>query len=381
MLTLFVFPHGISLPLLAVSFTLLLLKIYRSLISIRLPALPTTASLDTPKPSTPSQIHFPDFISYSGMKLRMNRHYERATSDSERWIAESAGLGERDIASLRGTKGGLLSAMCYPDCDYTGLRLVCDFISYLFYIDDATDSLSGTTQTVKDNIVGAVHETNSQTSKQTFKVTKDYWLRLVADAGAPESAQRQFASSFEAFLKSLHQQAKDRTIGSIPDLESYIALRRDTSGCRPCSALISCANRLDIPDEVINHPVVRALEDATNDLVTWSNDIFSYNVEQSRGDTHNMLVIVMREKGLSLQGAVDFVASMTMQSIDRFYENCTALPSWGPEIDDQVRVYVDGLANWIIGSLHWSFESERYFLKEGRNIKSSRVVTLLPRQV
>lgn len=31
------------------------------------------------------------------------------------------------------------------------------------------------------------------------------------------------------------------------------------------------ANNLDIPDEVMYHPVVRSLGEAANDLVTWSN--------------------------------------------------------------------------------------------------------------
>jgi hypothetical protein len=31
------------------------------------------------------------------------------------------------------------------------------------------------------------------------------------------------------------------------------------------------ANNLKIPDEVMDHPTIRALGEATNDLVTWSN--------------------------------------------------------------------------------------------------------------
>ena len=42
------------------------------------------------------------------------------------------------------------------------------------------------------------------------------------------------------FFQSVTQQALDRATGVIPDLESYIALRRDTSGCKPCWALIEC---------------------------------------------------------------------------------------------------------------------------------------------
>jgi hypothetical protein len=70
---------------------------------------------------------------------------------------------------------------------------------------------------------------------------------------------------------------------------------------------------------------------------------------------------------------------MCKQSIDRFVEEQAHLPSWSPAIDRDVAVYVDGLANWIVGSLHWSFLSERYFQKDGARIKRERVVDLLPR--
>jgi len=109
-------------------------------------------------------------------------------------------------------------------------------------------------------------------------------------------------------------------------------------------------------------------------------DIFSYNVEQSKGDTHNMIPVVMNEEGLDLQSAVDFVGTMCKQSIDRFMDDWANIPSWGPKIDKDVDVYVTGLADWIVGSLHWSFESERYFGKTGRQVKATRVVNILPRR-
>jgi hypothetical protein len=64
---------------------------------------------------------------------------------------------------------------------------------------------------------------------------------------------------------------------------------------------------------------------------------------------HNMIPVVMQEQGLDLQSAVDFVGEMCKQSIDRFNEDRAQLPSWGPKIDADVDIYVDGLANWIVG--------------------------------
>jgi hypothetical protein len=91
-----------------------------------------------------------------------------------------------------------------------------------------------------------------------------------------------------------------------------------------------------------------------------------------------MITVVMRQEGIDLQAAFDFVGDMCKRSIDRFSENLESLPSWGPEIDSQVRIYAHGLASWIAGSLDWSFESERYFGKDGLRVKADRTVTLLP---
>ena len=87
----------------------------------------------------------------------------------------------------------------------------------------------------------------------------------------------------------------------------------------------------------------------------------------------------MSGHGLDLQSAFDFVGDMCKRSIDRFNRDRLELPRWGPEIDRDVGIYVQGLADWIVGSLHWSFETERYFNKSGREIKENRVVRLWPR--
>jgi hypothetical protein len=70
---------------------------------------------------------------------------------------------------------------------------------------------------------------------------------------------------------------------------------------------------------------------------------------------------------------------MCKMTIDRFVEERAALPSWGPEIDRDVKIYVEGLAAWIIGSLQWSYISTRYFGDKGLEIKKHCVVELLPR--
>lgn len=73
------------------------------------------------------------------------------------------------------------------------------------------------------------------------------------------------------FFEAVNKQARARDMGVIPDLESYIDVRRDTSGCKPVFDLIEYALDIDLPEFVVTHPVIKALNQGTNDLVTWSN--------------------------------------------------------------------------------------------------------------
>ena len=119
-----------------------------------------------------------------------------------------------------------------------------------------------------------------------LSLSYSFYKRILLTA-SPGTQQR-FLETFDFFFQSVTQQAADRASGCIPDLESYIVLRRDTSGCKPCWALIECnvmrirqigkpliasidANNLKIPDEVMDHPIIRSLGEASNDVVTWSN--------------------------------------------------------------------------------------------------------------
>jgi hypothetical protein len=94
---------------------------------------------------------------------------------------------------------------------------------------------------------------------------------------------------------------------------------------------------------------------------------------------HNMICVFMVYDGLTIQQAVDCIGEMCKQTIDSFIENQKRIPSWGESIDRDVKLYVRGLQEWIVGSLHWSFMTKRYFGENGGTVKANRIVDLLPR--
>ena len=103
----------------------------------------------------------------------------------------------------------------------------------------------------------------------SFNPPCSHWTRFIAEGSL--GSQKRFVHGMGLFLEGITIQARSGATGVILDLEDYIILRRDTSGLKPCWALIEYAGGLDLPEEVLEHPIVQSLEEATNDLVSWSN--------------------------------------------------------------------------------------------------------------
>jgi hypothetical protein len=86
----------------------------------------------------------------------------------------------------------------------------------------------------------------------------------------------------------------------------------------------------------------------------------------------------MHEFQLDHVGAMDWLEVYIKEIIRRFLSNREHLPSWGEDIDNRLKFYIDGLGYWVRGNDCWSFEGHRYFGKEGLAIQKDRWVELQP---
>lgn len=67
------------------------------------------------------------------------------------------------------------------------------------------------------------------------------------------------------------EEARNREHGVVLPVERYIELRRDGAALMVCWALLEFARDLDIPNEVMEHPVLQELSRAANDYAAWCN--------------------------------------------------------------------------------------------------------------
>jgi hypothetical protein len=77
-------------------------------------------------------------------------------------------------------------------------------------------------------------------------------------------------------------------------------------------------------------------------------------------DMHNLALVLQHEAGMSLQAAVDEVASFVKREVKSFVALEATLPSFGSTVDSSVRRFVEVLRTWMRGNLDWSYESGRY---------------------
>jgi hypothetical protein len=64
-------------------------------------------------------------------------------------------------------------------------------------------------------------------------------------------------------------------------------------------------------------------------------------------DCHNLVAVVSIQKNINVQSAVEYVHSMVLSAIDRFFTECARVPSFGPEVDPIVQSYIKGVELYI----------------------------------
>ncbi|KAL0570241.1 hypothetical protein V5O48_011726 [Marasmius crinis-equi] len=275
----------------------------------------------------------------------------------------------------------LLASLAYPLLNKDGNRVGCDLMNLFFVIDAYTDVASaGEARHLCDLIMDGLR--NSQVPRPTgewigAEIARDFWKNAIKTA--TPSFQRRFLQTFKDYLDGVVEQAIDRDECRIRDIETYFHIRRKTIGVFPSFAVLEI--HMDLPDEVISDPIVGRMMVLAMDMIILGNDIYSYNVEQARGDdSHNIIRVLMDLHQTDITGALEYIASLHDRLSHEFLALFSMIPTFGdPMLDTEVSTYVDGLGNWVRANDCWSFESHRYFGNQGLKIQETRVVELLPK--
>lgn len=316
----------------------------------------------------PSQFCLQDLAAITGRvcELRVNTHQAAADREARAWF-DSVGLYDvrKKSKFLNYGKFDLFAALSFPDADLKHLVTCLMFFFWAFSTDDLSDE--GDLQSRPDDVqaghaisVRVVNEPGAPRSEYPYAAMFYDLLERFRETSTP-GAYKRFIRAWEEWSGSQVTQSRNRSQDRIPSVDEFILMRRATIGGAMVEAIVEYSLDLDLPDEVFENSIIRAMSDATNDLMTWPNDLCSFNKEQSDGDYQNLVFCVMNERKAGLQEAIDIVTEMLTQRVNDYVELKNKLPSFGADVDKELARYLHALENFVQGTVLWYYLSPRYF--------------------
>ncbi|KAF8867870.1 isoprenoid synthase domain-containing protein [Infundibulicybe gibba] len=317
--------------------------------------------------NTPTSFLLPDLIGMCPLKDATNPHYEKAAAESRAWVDSYNIFTDRRRAYFIQGMNELLVSHAYPYAGYEQFRTCCDFVNVLFVVDEVSDDQGGKdAHSTGQVFIKAMEDPTWDDHSALTKITKEFWERFVRLAGS--NVARRFLNHAKDYTECVAKEAELRENGEVLDLEDFIALRRENSAVRLCFSLIEYALGTNLPQEVYEDPIFQEIYFAGVDLVCWSNDIYSYDMEQAKGLSGNNVMTVLM-KTMTVQEAADYVGVYCKKIIDIYLSAKDRL---------HLSRYIEAIGSWLIGNLEWSFETQRYFGAAHLDIKRTRLVTLRP---
>ncbi len=300
----------------------------------------------------------------------INPHVEVVQAHTTQW-AISHGLARNGGAYRRLSLAlsGRLAARAHPGIGFDELKILADWITWGFMLDDQCDEAGmsrAPAQLARSfarfiAILKDPHPAAAKAAGPLGDGLAELWLRMIDKALDPSWPAR-FTSDVERCFEANIWQAENRAAHRIPTVADYLRMRPLAGGLIIVYDLIEIGEQLTLSAEAREHRVVQALASACSNVVCWSNDIISLGKELARGDAHNLVAALKHERRTSWQEAVDEAARMHNAQAEHFLDLELNVPSFSEEVDGELRRYVGAFRSWMRAHLDWSFESGRYRL-------------------
>lgn len=300
----------------------------------------------------------------------INRHAEIVDREAIAWVLHfypSVALSPGRLRKLQAAKFARLAARGLPRAPLAELRLVCDWITWLFFYDDALcDDVAGATdcdplarlQDAQERmtavLAGAspregdgplVHMLADLAARTAVGTSGDLFARFVADV----------ARYFQSNVWELRNLVRDLT----PPLPIYLKMRPLTGAAGVVFDLIELTRHVDL-SAVRQHAIMQQLELLANNAICWANDIGSLDKEIGEKNPHNLVLVLQADHHLAMDEALGRASAMQAAEEDAFELLAASLGDFSGLVRPEVQGYVADIRSFVRGNLVWMHETMRY---------------------
>ncbi|KAK0451902.1 isoprenoid synthase domain-containing protein [Armillaria borealis] len=232
-------------------------------------------------------------------------HYKAVSEAHNAWVKDSGFFSPKQTYALLKLDATLLCSMLYPGCDEVMLRLLSDLFAVSFLFDDHFESSKAEDVLEQTKAFGRAYSDPDSSlldpanpllkvtqdlaiamrkkapeAFPTLAVTWDTWMRGICEEALFHAAKKQFDVTFDEFIEHrLRTAAGEWAVGAV---------------------LLQCK----FPENLLDHPVIAKMRYEAALLAAIANDVYSFNIEQSRGHGGNMVIISMKQYSFDAQEGV-----------------------------------------------------------------------------
>ncbi|MET6996606.1 terpene synthase family protein [Chitinophaga defluvii] len=255
-----------------------------------------------------------------------------------------------------------LAARAFPDANLPELCIIADFNTWLFMLDDQCDEAqTGKKSIYLKSIVSGLMDILRYNQSVTLAnggalaaALSDIWERMRA-ISRPAWRIR-FIRSMEEYFSSCVWEADNRAAGQVPSVADYVVMRPYTGALFADVEAIEIIEKVYLPDHILQHAIIKRMVLACNNIVCWSNDLFSCYKESQQGDVHNLVLVLAHEHNLDLQEAIEETIRMHDEEVALFVSLEKQLPVFHVSLEKEVERYIAVLRSWITGNYDWSMK-------------------------
>jgi hypothetical protein len=273
---------------------------------------------------------------------------------------------------------GYLTASIYPDALAERLMVVSQWYGAWTVFDDQLEKLADVAAADAVPIVAGrmlswldLDPTEPTTDPVPFAGAFSHPWRSIR--GSSSAAwQRRFLGHTREYLDGCHWEAQNRRTATVPDLASYVSLRRRFGGIRMAMDLSEFAGGYELSPPVYAGPLIQELLDVLGDITLWGNDLYSVGVDHEEGNVSNVVFVLCRHHRCDLAKAAELTAEMIDSRVRRLGDLQAELTGWCADHQlpaaqrQDVARFVEGARTWISGNVSWSVENARYRTSKSR---------------
>ncbi|MEG8184229.1 terpene synthase [Nocardia terpenica] len=200
----------------------------------------------------------------------------------------------------------------------------------------------------------------------------DIWSTLKRNM--PESVYRRYRKGWQDCFVGFVSENDFRARHEVPDLSTYLDIRRLSIGMAPYLAGAEYVHDFDIAELIKNDQDLFDAGRSVFDHVILANDLLSFSWEYFSGDYFNSVCSLIYAHGHNLQDAVDITGEMIRMADSELAHRCELLRR-RYILFPQVQIYLDTLNSICAGNLRWALETPRY-IGHGRGwngLRSGRI--------